>query len=130
MNSPCFIEKGTIVDPNDPLLLNSEGMAFNQIKQGEFAIKDNSRCAWLVGYLHKDLDATKLSNVNPVTYTIPTPTGDIKNAGEFSWESCITYRNLDGTTVTAAKNVLNWDKPKSVVKFRTEFQNESFPTFA
>ena len=130
MNSPCFVEKGSINDVNDPLLLNSEGMSFNQIKQNEFSVRDETQCAWLVGYLHKDLDATKLSNVNPITYTIPSITGNIPDAGSFSWESCITYRNLDGTTTQASKNVLNWDKPKSTVKFRTEFQNENWPNFA
>ena len=35
MNSPCFVEKGSINDYNNPLLLNSEGMSFNQIKSGE-----------------------------------------------------------------------------------------------
>ena len=130
MNSPCYVEKGYINDVNDPLLLNSEGMAFNQIKRDETYIQDDSHCAWIVGYVHKDLDATKLSGVNPVTYTKPNPTGDIPSASSFDWEPCITYNNLDGTGTLASKNCLNWNKSQSVVKFRTEFQNESWPTYA
>ena len=125
MNSPCYVEKGYINDVNNPLLLNSEGMAFNQIKQDEKLIQDESHCAWLVGYIHKNLDATKLSGVNPVTYTKPNPSGDIPDAGDFAWEACITYNNLDGTSTSASKNCLNWNKSQSVVKFRTQFQNES-----
>lgn len=45
MNSPCFVEKGSINDFYDPLLLNSEGMQFNQIKSREYYIKDKSNCA-------------------------------------------------------------------------------------
>ena len=130
MNSPCFVEKGFINDVNNPLLLNAEGMSFNQIKKDEKFIQDETHCAWIVGYLHKNLDATKLSNVNPITYTIPTPTGNIPNATAFDWEPCITYNNLDGTTTAASKNCLNWNKSKSQVRFRTQFQNESWPTYA
>ena len=84
MNSPCYVEKGVLNDPNDALLLNSEGMAFNQIKSDEKFIKDGSNCAWIVGYLHKNLGGTQLTNVNPVTYTKPTPTGDIPDLDSFS----------------------------------------------
>lgn len=45
MKSPCFVEKGWINSTDNPLLLNSEGMKFNQIKQSEDFIKDDSHCA-------------------------------------------------------------------------------------
>ena len=45
MEAPCFVEKGTISDAGNPLLFNSEGMKFNEIKKGEKAIKDESQCA-------------------------------------------------------------------------------------
>lgn len=66
MNSPCFVEKGSINDRNDPLLLNSEGMQFIQRKQGETLLRDNTNCAWLVGYLKKDIDTAQ-----SVSYTFP-----------------------------------------------------------
>lgn len=130
MNSPCFVEKGFINDINDPLLLNSEGMSFNQTKKSEKYIQDETHCAWLVGYIHKDLDASDLSSVNPVTYTKPNPSGGIPDATTFDWEPCITYNNLDGTSTLASKNCLNWNKSQSQVRFRTQFQNESWPTYA
>lgn len=125
MNSPCFVEKGFINDPNDPLLLNSEGMSFNQIKKDEFFIRDETNCAWLVGYLKKDLDATKLSNVNPITYTISSPTGNIPDAGSFDWESCITYRNADNTTTNAAKVASLPNNAASMTQFRTYWPDKS-----
>jgi hypothetical protein len=54
MSAPCYVEKGVIRDPNDPLLMNSEGAIFNQIKQSEAPLVDETGCAWLVGYIKKD----------------------------------------------------------------------------
>lgn len=53
MNAPCYVEKGIVLNTNDPLLYNSEGARLNQIKKDEIQIKDESDCAWLVGYLKK-----------------------------------------------------------------------------
>ena len=99
MTSPCFIEKGMVSDVNSPLLLNSEGMRFNQIKQNEQFIKDNTKCAWLVGYVKKNIDANDLQNVNPINYTAPSASSDIPDAEDFSWESCIQYIDTTGTPV-------------------------------
>lgn len=68
MNSPCYIEKGTIKGTYDPLLFNAEGATYNQIKVNETQIKDKSDCAWLVGYLKKNITATDLQNINPINY--------------------------------------------------------------
>lgn len=45
VNSPCYIEKATIDDSNNPLLYNSENFSVNQIKQAESLIKDSSGIA-------------------------------------------------------------------------------------
>lgn len=55
MQAPCFIEKGNILDITNPLLVNPENSSFNQIKQKETPIIDESGSAWLVGYIQKDL---------------------------------------------------------------------------
>ena len=44
INAPCFIEKAT-VDENDPAIYNSEDMTFNQIKKGEYPLKDETNSA-------------------------------------------------------------------------------------
>ena len=53
INAPCFIEKAT-VDENDPAIYNSEDMTFNQIKKGEYPLKDETNSAWIVGYIPKN----------------------------------------------------------------------------
>lgn len=56
INSPCFIEKATL--PADSTLLwNKEDMDFNQIKREEIPLKDNSDCAWIVGYIARGANA-------------------------------------------------------------------------
>ena len=99
MTSPCFVEKGFIDDVNNPLLLNAEGMVFNKIKNSEDYIKDTSKCAWLVGYVKKDIDNNDLSNVNPINYTAPDVTEGIPDADDFSWEDCIQYYDSKGALV-------------------------------
>lgn len=101
MNSPCFVEKGTITDVNDPLLLNAEGMKFNQIKNREELIKDNSKCAWLVGYVKKNITNEDLTHVNPINYTSPSASADIPSADDFDWADCIEYFDATGQSITA-----------------------------
>ena len=60
INSPCFIEKAT-VNYGNPLLFNSEAMTFNQIKTNETLIRDNTGCAWIVGYINKDVGSTQIT---------------------------------------------------------------------
>lgn len=56
VNSPCYVEKAVIRDANSPLLFNSEGMQFNQIKKSEILIKDYTKSAWIVGYVARKLE--------------------------------------------------------------------------
>ena len=65
INAPCFIEKAT-VDENDPAIYNSEDMTFNQIKKGEYPLKDETNSAWIVGYVPKNSFETDTS-INTTT---------------------------------------------------------------
>ena len=67
MKSPCFIEKG-YVGPEDSAIFNKEDMTFNQIKTRETLLKDDSKTAWIVGYIAKDHTALtdKTFTYNPV----------------------------------------------------------------
>ncbi len=47
--SEVFVQKG-IVDSDNPLIFNRENMSYNQIKQNETLLKDNTKNAWIVGY--------------------------------------------------------------------------------
>ena len=54
MEAPCFVEKGFVNDVDSSLLYNKENMTFNQIKQSETLLKDETGCGWIVGYVSQD----------------------------------------------------------------------------
>lgn len=54
--APMFIEKAMLQD-TDKMIVNNEGMQFNQIKTNEILLKDKSNCPWIVGYVSKDLSS-------------------------------------------------------------------------
>lgn len=68
INAPCYVEKATINDVLNPLLYNSEGMQFNQIKTEEHKLFDETGCGWVVGYVAKpaaeEQDTPINTNVN------------------------------------------------------------------
>lgn len=57
-NAPCFIEKGMINDPENPLLYNNESLTYNEIKQSETLLKDTTESGWIVGYVSKSFNST------------------------------------------------------------------------
>ena len=63
IDAPCFIEKASLPASN-PLIFNHEDMTFNQIKQSEYLLKDNTGCPWIVGYVDKKF--TKEAIIEPV----------------------------------------------------------------
>lgn len=113
MNSPCFVEKGWIQDVNNPLLLNPEGMVFNQRKYGEALLRDNTNCAWLVGYLKKDM-----SEAQSVSYTFPDAVAGAVELDEFNWADCVTLNNIDGTSEAPLKKAVQYNEGDSTCKFR------------
>lgn len=54
LRAPCFIEKALPKSIRDPALYNSENMSYNQIKQGEQLLYDETGCPWIVGYIPRD----------------------------------------------------------------------------
>ena len=83
-NSPSFIEKG-YVEPTDSAIFNKENMNFNQIKTRETLLKDDSKTAWIVGYIAKDHPA-----LSDKTFTY-NPDVDMTISGNHTdW----TYANL------------------------------------
>lgn len=82
INAPCFIEKATL-DQDDPMIYNSEDMTFNQIKTSETQLKDETGCAWVVGYIPKD----SFSEATEITADYPIEGGeDITVNGIDTWE--------------------------------------------
>ena len=117
LNSPCFIEKGTINSTANPLLFNAEGMRFNEIKKDELLLKDETKCAWLVGYVNKDIDQA----VPGITYTDPDDVGEyIANVSDLPFSlDCIEFRDADGDVEqTATKKLVRVDNLRSQIKLR------------
>ena len=53
MSAPTFVEKA-MLPATDPLILNPEGMTYNQIKKDEILLKDETGMPWIVGYVVQD----------------------------------------------------------------------------
>ena len=106
LEAPCYVEKGTIRDVTDPLLFNSEGMSFNQIKKDQIPLKDKTGMAWLVGYISKDVDE-KIPDQSKKTIThtyIDSSDYDFTDS-EIDFADCISYDDIEGNPVsTATKN--------------------------
>lgn len=80
MESPCFIEKG-YVGPEDSAIFNKENITVNQIKTRETLLKDDSKTAWIVGYIAQDHPA-----LSDKQFTLD-PNVDMVITGNFSdWE--------------------------------------------
>ena len=73
INSPIFLEKGFINDVNDPLLYNSEAMKFNQIKQLEIPLMDETKSGWVVGYIPSDAFPKAEPNYDRVEKVVSIP---------------------------------------------------------
>lgn len=78
--APAFIEKG-YVGPNDSAIFNKENITVNQIKTSETLLKDDSKTAWIVGYIAQDHPA-----LSDKQFTL-NPEVDMTITGNFSdWE--------------------------------------------
>ena len=60
LNSTAFIEKG-LPKYDSTLIFNSEGIPFNQIKKGETPLVDESKMAWICGFVDRETAAKTLS---------------------------------------------------------------------
>lgn len=90
INAPCFIEKATLSN-NDPFIFNGENMTFNQIKQSETLLKDETQSAWVVGYIPKDAFPDGATVTGDA---ILDDSADITVAGIENWEY-YQYQNTD-----------------------------------
>ena len=56
LNSDCFIQKATVSDES-ALIYNQEAITTNQIKKAEYPLKDESKMAWIVGFVNREAPA-------------------------------------------------------------------------
>ena len=126
--APCFIEKG-YVGPEDSAIFNKENITVNQIKTSETLLKDDSKTAWIVGYIAQDHPA--LSNKQ---FTL-NPEVDMTITGNFSdWEYVSWCDGNPHTTIdeSNAENIVRYVLRADQIK---EFQfnantNKSFNSLA
>lgn len=55
INAPMIVDRAWISDSNNPLLFNSEGFSFNQIKQNEILLKDKTWSPWYILYFNRNV---------------------------------------------------------------------------
>lgn len=69
MNSTALIEKAIIPD-NNPLIYNNEPIFTNQIKTEEIELKDDTKAAWIVGYIARNTsyDNGEATDKNKMTF--------------------------------------------------------------
>ncbi len=60
LNSTAFIEKG-LPNEDSTLIFNSEGIPFNQIKKKETPLIDDSKMAWIIGFVERENEAKTIS---------------------------------------------------------------------
>lgn len=58
--STAFIEKG-LPNEDSALIFNSEGISLNQIKKGETPLIDDSKMAWICGFVDREIAAKTIS---------------------------------------------------------------------
>ena len=71
-NATLYCEKGWVND-DDPLIFNSEGNTYNQIKTQEQLLKDETGSAWIVGYCDNNLMQAAVGNKIDLTLYNQTP---------------------------------------------------------
>ena len=54
INAPMLVNRAMISDKTNPLLFNSEGFSFNEIKKEEMLLKDKIGIPWIVLYIAKN----------------------------------------------------------------------------
>ena len=126
--APCFIEKG-YVGPEDSAIFNKENITVNQIKTSETLLKDDSKTAWIVGYIAQDHPA-----LSDKQFTL-NPEVDMTITGNFSdWEYASWCDGNPHTTINEsnAENIVRYVLRATQIR---EFQfnsntNKSFNSVA
>ena len=104
--APSFIEKG-YVSNTDPAIFNKEEMTFNQIKKSEVLLKDDSKTAWIVGFIAKD------ATLGQKTFSLGSPQTDITEYSSQSHTNWDYASICDGTR----KTTLNYESSENRMRF-------------
>ena len=79
ITAPMIINRAMINNPDNPLLFNTEGFSFNQIKRSETTLEDASESRWYYLYFKKDAPQKAITiNLNENAYDLSI-SGTIQN---------------------------------------------------
>lgn len=98
-NSPCIINRA-MLDENNPLIYNSEGFDFNQIKTREVLLQDDFRSRWIYLYMAKNAaDKNDITVAyNPYAHEFDYSVNTISNS-VFDGSDHYSYSLKDSTAV-------------------------------
>lgn len=99
VEAPMFIEKA-ILNDDDPLIFNQENITTNQIKQDEILLQDESKMAWIVGYLNKTYDGSSPLSITVDALADYTITNESDLATAIGAAKDTTYSILNSSTYT------------------------------
>lgn len=85
INAPVLINKAMINNPDNPLLFNTEGFSYNQIKQREILLKDRTRTPWYIMYfaLNTASKTIDISDTTGIAYDYEISVGVDDNSNPF-----------------------------------------------
>lgn len=105
-DSPLYVERGAVSDGSD-LIFNPEGGTYNQIKQSETLLKDESGIGWIVGYIPRNaLDtATTVEATTEIATTGITSVAGIENWPyyDLTTNNNVLYNTIFDSNVIAMK---------------------------
>jgi len=84
--APCFVEKGFVNNVDSTLLYNKENMTYNQIKNNEKLLKDETGCGWIIGYVSQDKNTYPESGYYSSNARLDEAEGNILNYDEIPSE--------------------------------------------
>ena len=93
--APATIHRGKLRD-NDPYILNDEGILFNQIKQSETLLKDETQIPWIVGYIAAP-QANETDEVVSVVRRDVTPDFTVETLESWNYVNYIGESNAEGS---------------------------------
>lgn len=76
-------------------------------------LRDDTNCAWLVGYLKKDMDQS-----HTITYTFPSAVPGIVDLAGLGFADCVFFRNIDGSETSPLKTAALYNDINSKLKMR------------
>ena len=122
-SAPCFIEKATVSD-TDSAIFNKENMTFNQIKTSETPLKDETGCAWVVGYIPKD--ALNNNTIHGDVILEYTADYEYTTLSDFPlYDFLDTYYNGPATVVWYHTNIAHTESNNEIVHYDVSYSYNS-----